>query len=49
MELRITSNVADMVVNVNGVSENEDKVAMDRTIQEEDQQLQKYVVEVANT
>ena len=40
-------DVAVMVVNVNVVVEDEDKVGMDRMVQEEDQ-LQKYVVEVDN-
>ena len=41
-------DVAVMVVNVNVVGEDEDKVGMDRTVQEEDR-LQKYVVGVDNT
>ena len=41
-------NVAVVVVNANVVDEDEDKVDMDRTTQEEDQ-LQKYVMELDNT
>ena len=41
-------NVAVVVLNANVVNEYEDKVDMDRTTQEEDQ-LQKYVVELDNT
>ena len=42
-------DVAVPVVNANVVGEDEDKVDMDRTVQEEDQQPQKYVVEADNT
>jgi hypothetical protein len=40
-------NLEDVAVNANVVGEDEDKVGMDRTVQED--QLQKYVVEVDNT
>lgn len=48
----IEDNLEDVVVvviNANVVVEDEDKVDMDQTVQEEDQELQEYVVEVGNT
>ena len=48
----IEDNLEDVVVvviNANVVVEYEDKVDMDQTVQEEDQELQEYVVEVGNT